>query len=252
MKRIAIILAAGMGTRLKPLTLTCHKCMTKVNGTPIIYNALNCLQNIGVREVELVVGYLADEINHVLGNSYGAVKLNYVLNDIYSKTNTSYSLKLGLEKAENYDSLFILEGDVFFSQDLLMRIAADQHENVTLLEKYNCALDGTFVEIDKTSHVIDWTHKSMREAGYTLEDKYKTINIHKFSGVFVKECLYPSVQEVCRKSEGKDPLENVMRKIVRSDKRAIYGLDSAGIKWFEIDDSKDLAAAEEIFKEKRE
>ena len=249
MKTKAIILAAGMGTRLKPLTLTSHKCMTKVNGTPIIYNALNCIQYIGIDEVELVVGYLADKIQNVLGDRFGRLKINYIVNDRYSETNTSYSLKLGLEKVENYDRLFILEGDVFFSLELLERIATDRHGNATLLEKYNTALDGTFVEISETGYVIDWTHKSMRKPGYTLEDKYKTINIHKFTKSFVDKCLYPCVEESCRKAEGREPLENIMQFLVQEDKEAIYGLDSAGLRWFEIDDINDLAAAEEIFKE---
>lgn len=249
MEAKAIILAAGMGTRLKPLTLTSHKCMTKVNGTPIIHNALNCLKSIGVKEVEIVVGYLAEEIRNTLGDSFDTVKLNYTINDIYSETNTSYSLKLGLETAKNYDRLFVLEGDVFFSLALLERLADDRHENATLLEKYNPALDGTFAQVDESGYVIDWTHKSMREPGYTLEDKYKTINLHKFGKAFVESCLYPSVEKTCRKTQGKDPLENVMRSIVRKDQRAVYGLDSAGIKWFEIDDCKDLAIAEELFRE---
>ena len=249
METKAIILAAGMGTRLKPLTLKNHKCMTKVNGTPIIYNALSCLESIGVEEVEIVVGYLAEEIENTLGNSFNRIKLNYVLNDIYSETNTSYSLKLGLEKAKNFDRLFVLEGDVFFSLALLKKIAEDSHHNVTLLEKYNAVLDGTFVEIGEAGYVVDWTHKSMREPNYTLEDKYKTINIHKFYRGFVDDILYPSIVETCRETEGKAPLENVMRVIVRGNKKAIYGLDSAGIKWFEIDDMKDLLVAEELFKE---
>lgn len=249
MEAKAIILAAGMGMRLKPLTLTSHKCMTKVNGTPIIHNALGCLESIGVKEAGIVVGYLAEEIRHALGDSFGTLKLNYAVNDIYSETNTSYSLKLGLEEVQDYDRLFVLEGDVFFSQALLERIDCDRHENATLLEKYNPALDGTFAQVDESGYVTDWTHKSMREPGYTLEDKYKTINIHRFSRGFTERELYPSVEEACRKNAGKDPLENVMRSIVRRDKRAVFGLDSAGMKWFEIDDCKDLAIAEELFGE---
>ena len=56
MIRKAIILVAGMGTRLKPLTLSNHKCLTKVNGTPILFNALENLRRAGVDETLLVVG----------------------------------------------------------------------------------------------------------------------------------------------------------------------------------------------------
>jgi choline kinase len=58
MKRKAIILVAGMGTRLKPRTDNTHKCLTEVNGCKILVNALTQLKNNSVDETILVVGYL--------------------------------------------------------------------------------------------------------------------------------------------------------------------------------------------------
>lgn len=247
MDKKAIILAAGMGTRLKPLTLKTHKCMTLVNETPILLNALGNLQGIGIKNVVIVVGYLADQIQNQVGNSYMNLHIKYVVNDRYEETNTSYSLKLGLEALGEYETLYLLEGDVFFEKGLLKSIDQCMEENATLVEKYQPHLDGTFVELNANSYVIDWTHKSGRGDGYRLEDKYKTINIHKFTQKFVNQTLQKKVREVCESTNGTAPLEYVMRSIVKVDENQIYGLECGKFKWYEIDDLQDLKRAEEIF-----
>ena len=245
----AIILVAGMGTRLKPRTDTIHKCLTKVNDIPIIENALTCLKSVGVTEVMLVVGYLRDEIKDEIGNEFNGIKIGYVENSDYATTSTSYSLKLGLEAIKDYDTLYVLEGDVFFEKKLIKLIQNDVHENKTLVEKYNSLLDGSFVELKSDGFVKDWTHKSMREEGYVLEDKFKTVNIHCFSAEFAKNKLIPAVIQISDQSHGQEPIENVMRKIVREDNNSIFGLEVGDLKWFEIDDEHDLMIAEEIFKD---
>lgn len=247
MMKKAVILVAGMGTRLQPRTKTTHKCLTKVNGTEILKNALNNLSALGIAETVLVVGYLGDKIKKEIGSDFNNMKITYIVNDIYADTNTSYSLKLGLKAAGDFDVLYLLEGDVFFDNKLLDRLAKDAHDNTTMIEPYEPRLDGTFVEISKEGYVTDWTHKSMREEGYTLEDKYKTINIHRFSKKFTDDILIPCLDDVCEKTKGKAPLENVMRQIVRENDDIVYGLTSGEGRWFEIDDENDLKIAEAIF-----
>ena len=107
-------------------------------------------------------------------------------------------------------------------------------------------LDGTFVTLDDKNHITAWTHKSKRPVGYTLTDKYKTVNIHKFTGRFVEDTLKPYVKQIAAQSNGTEPLETVMDKIVR-DKKCLTGLILSGQKWFEVDDLNDLRQAEIIF-----
>ncbi len=245
----AIILAAGMGTRLKPMTLSTHKCLTAICNKTILVNALECLESIDVKEVIIVVGYLADKIVNEIGENYNNITIKYIRNERYFNTNTSYSLKLGIDNVKDYDRLYILEGDVFFEKSLIKRIDNQRREEATLVEEYMPYLDGTFVELDKDGFVIRWTHKNMREEGYKIEDKFKTINIHRFSERFVKEILKIENNNICNNTNGMAPFENVMDIIVKRNRHVIYGVKSQGDKWCEIDDMDDLKRAEKMFGE---
>ena len=244
----AIILAAGMGTRLKPLTLANHKCLTEVNGVAILENTLKILEQCGFKRVVLVVGYLKEQIMERVGDSFGTMEIVYAENDIYADTNTTYSLKAGLDKTKENSDIAVLEGDVFFEKQTLARLFGCAEENATILEKYNPDLDGTFVELDADDYVVDWTHKSQRTEGYTVEEKYKTVNLHKFSAAFVRQVLRVYLEDSISVSAGKEPMENVMMRIVRGHPRMVKGVVLSGEKWFEIDDLHDLELAEKIFR----
>lgn len=244
----AIILVAGMGSRLKPLTNEKPKCLTEVNGIPILTNALTILANNNVKETVLVIGYLGDLLKEVIGDSFSNMKINYVENNIYNKTNTAYSLSKGLEAIGQYESIFILEGDVYFENDLFSRMCIIEDKNLTALEKYNPNLDGSFVELNKAGFVVDWVHKKNRRSDYVVETKFKTVNIHRFDEAFVKEKLKPALDEQIEKYEGNVPMEDVMRVIVTKDSSLVKGFEVSEYKWFEIDNINDLKIAEEIFK----
>ena len=90
----AIILAAGMGKRLKQLTQNNTKCMVKVNGVPLINRALGQLDQLGLSRIILVVGYEREKlIRHIDGLDV-STPIEYVENPIYDKTNNIYSLYL--------------------------------------------------------------------------------------------------------------------------------------------------------------
>lgn len=243
----AIILVAGMGSRLKPLTDKQPKCLTEVNGKAILKNALEILAQNRVAETTLVVGYLDDAVREAIGASYKDMPISYVENADYAKTNTAYSLLLGMNYLNGFDQLFILEGDVFFEERLFAELMKDSNPNLTALEKYNPSLDGTFAEVDSEWNVVDWVHKKNRTPDYVVETKHKTVNIHKFSQEFADRKLKPALAEQVERFQGNVPLEDVMRLIVTWDHHLVKGFDTGTYKWFEIDDMNDLKIAEKIF-----
>lgn len=245
--RVAIILAAGLGSRLAPLTKTDHKCMTKVCGIPIIYNALKRLEEKKFDEVIIVVGYLKEQLKTQITEFDLNLKIMFAENNIYDQTNTIYSLIKGLDKVTKYDELYVIEGDVFFEKTVLDRLVNSSYENATVLELYNNKLEGTFAQVGANGCVNDWRHKSDQEEGYKLEDKFKTVNLHKFSRKFVVEKLKPMLEEVMNDDGIKKPIEKAMKRIVEKYPDIIKGEILCGEKWYEIDDVNDLEIAETLF-----
>src|SRR4051812_12532808 len=75
--RRAVVLAAGLGSRLGARTARVPKCLVEVNGTPILVNALERLQDAGIHETILVVGYLEEQVRQRLGAVMGAMRISY-------------------------------------------------------------------------------------------------------------------------------------------------------------------------------
>jgi len=241
----SIILAAGVGSRLKPLTDNSPKCLTEVNGKSILINMLNNLKNSGILQTRIVVGYLGKKIKERIGDNFKGMSIDYVKNKDYNKTNTSYSLLKGLKGLD--EEILILEGDIFFEEKLLREFLRTPYLNSTAVQKYNPHLDGSFVEI-KNNLVVDWIHKTARDSNFQIQDKYKTVNIHKFSADFVRTILKPGLEKHVNLSEGTEPLEYVMQDIVLKKIGIIHPFEVGSLKWFEIDNIEDLKLSEKIFK----
>ena len=109
----AIILAAGMGTRLRPLTNDTPKALVKVNGQPIIERQIEYLKEIKIDDIIIVTGYLHEKFNYLI-DKYG-VKI--IFNDKYDTYNNGYTMYLVREYLQ--DSL-VLEGDVYLVNNFLL------------------------------------------------------------------------------------------------------------------------------------
>ncbi|MEH7120962.1 NTP transferase domain-containing protein [Neobacillus vireti] len=110
----AILLAAGMGTRLRPLTLTTPKSLTVVNGKPMLERQIEYLQEIGVDEIIVVTGYLAEKFAY-LKNKYG-VKL--IHNDMYEVYNNIYTMYLVRDYLHD---TYVIDADVYLHRNFLLR-----------------------------------------------------------------------------------------------------------------------------------
>ena len=106
-----IILAAGMGTRLRPLTDNLPKGLVKVNGISMVERQIELLQTKGIEEIILVTGYLGEKYNF-LEEKYG-VKI--IFNDKYDVYNNIYSMYLVCEYLEE---AYVLDSDVYINNNI--------------------------------------------------------------------------------------------------------------------------------------
>lgn len=115
MKMQAVILAAGVGSRLEKMTGGLPKCLIPIGGRPIIEHQLEFLADAGIGRVLVIVGYKSDEIRKTLGN-----KVDYIENSRFSETNSLYSLWLARDWVK--DPFVLLNSDLLFHPDILHRL----------------------------------------------------------------------------------------------------------------------------------
>lgn len=101
----AIIMAAGLGTRMRPLTNEIPKPLVKVNGKRMIETIIQGLNQNGITDISIVTGYLADKFDF-LANEYSGIKL--INNPYYQKYNNLSSLYVARNELKN---TIILDGD---------------------------------------------------------------------------------------------------------------------------------------------
>jgi len=117
----AVILAAGEGTRLRPLTATRPKPMLPVGGKPILEWNLLALKAAGIRKVVLVVGYKRDVIEEYFQKSYQGMRIEYVVQEEQLGTGHALSLADGLVHGE----ILVMNGDLLVSAKTIKDLLAD-------------------------------------------------------------------------------------------------------------------------------
>lgn len=241
----AIILAAGMGKRLKELTEDNTKCMVRVNGVPLIDRTLGQLEKRGLNRIVVVVGYCGDKlIQHI--NSMGlSTPVEYVRNDIYNKTNNIYSLWLAHDRLCEDDTL-LLESDLIFEGSVLDLLIDDPRPNLALVDKYESWMDGTCVKTCDEGYILDFISGKNFNFSDT-EDYFKTVNIYKFSRDFSVHQYVPFLKAYCEALGNNEYYEQVLKVIAMLDRSMIQTKKLTGQKWYEIDDAQDLDIAQSLF-----
>lgn len=243
----AIILAAGMGKRLKDLTADNTKCMVKVNGVTLIERVLHQLEQLNLNRVVLVVGYegqkLIDYINTLALN----LRIEFVNNEIYDKTNNIYSLALAKDYLLEDDTL-LLESDLIFEDSVLQVLVDDPRETLALVDKYESWMDGTCIKIGEDDSIEAFIPGKK----FVFEDipyYYKTVNIYKFSRHFSETHYVPFLDAYSKALGNNEYYEQVLRVITMLDEPEIKAKKLNGQLWYEIDDIQDLDIASSMFAE---
>jgi len=244
----ALILAAGMGKRLKDLTRDSAKCMVKVDGKTLIERMLLQLDALKLKEIIIVVGYQGEKLISYINSLNIQTPVSFIKNDAYSKTNNIYSLYLAKDYLVKDDTL-LLESDLIFSDEILKRIINNPYPDLALVAKYESWMDGTVVTLDSQNNICSFVEKC--EMDYNkLDQYYKTVNIYKFSKEFFKSCYFPFLKAYIDSQCCNEYYEQVLKVLSFIKKSPIKAEVLEDEPWYEIDDLQDLDIAESIFSEK--
>ena len=241
----AIILAAGMGKRLKDLTNDNTKCMVKVNGVTMIERMLYQLDKLKLSKIVIVIGYKGKELIEYISTLDIKTPIVYVTNEIYYKTNNIYSLFLARDHLLKEDTI-LLESDLIFEDAVLKKIVEDPYPSLALVAKYESWMDGTVVTLDEDNNIINFLEKKHFRFE-DIQNYYKTVNIYKFSKAFSNTHYVPFLEAYSKALGDNEYYEQVLKVITLLDKPEIKATVLQDESWYEIDDVQDLDIAESIF-----
>ncbi|MBP5543937.1 MAG: aminotransferase class I/II-fold pyridoxal phosphate-dependent enzyme [Kiritimatiellae bacterium] len=240
-----LILAAGMGKRLKELTHDNTKCMIKVNGERLIDRVLSQLARLGIKRTVIVTGYKGEGLRRHVGRKWDGMRIDYVENPIFDKTNNIYSLALAADELVKDDTL-LMESDIIVEDAVLSKVLNCPYPNVAVVDAFQSWMDGTCVTIDEENHIKRFVPK--KDFVYEeIPSYFKTVNIYKFSKRFSREDYIPFLRAYSQALGNNEYYEQVLRVITLLDKPLMHALPLSGEKWYEIDDIQDLDIAESMF-----
>ncbi|MCM1089550.1 MAG: aminotransferase class I/II-fold pyridoxal phosphate-dependent enzyme [Muribaculum sp.] len=241
----AIILAAGMGKRLKELTQNNTKCMIKVNGVTLIDRMLHQLEKQHLSRIVIVIGYEGRKLVEYISTLDINTPIVYVNNPIYDKTNNIYSLALAKDWLCREDTL-LFESDIIFEDSVIDLLLNDPRDTLTLVDKYESWMDGTCVKLNENDGIAAFV-PGKRFNFHEINDYYKTVNIYKFSRHFSATHYVPFLEAYQAALGENEYYEQVLMVIAMLDDPGISAKRLNGQLWYEIDDIQDLDIAESMF-----
>ncbi|MGD9897505.1 MAG: HAD-IIA family hydrolase [Calditrichaceae bacterium] len=237
----AIILAAGTGSRLRPLTEKLPKSMVRVNGKQILAHQIDAYLNAGLKKesIYIAVGYKSEFIVDFISQNYKGV--NVVVNQEYSTTNNMYSLYLSLEEIgfDNKNGLFISNGDCVYSVPVIKKLMDDPRPNLIAAEKGVHNEESMKITL-QNGKINDISKQITDQVAYGV-----SIDLYKLGSQAVRN-LTKIIEDYIFNQKQRNLWTEVALKNLLG-KEDFEPMDIRGEKWVEIDNMDDLTLADRLF-----
>lgn len=234
----ALLLAAGLGSRLNPLTKKIPKCLTEVNGISILERLVLNLKKLGFKKLVIVTGHGEQHIRAFLGTEFENLKIEYIFSSLYKETNNIYSLWLAREIIN--EQFLLIESDLVFEKSLLNSMV---FPNKIAVAKMQSGMHGSCVSLNEKNQVKEFYSNGI----YSISEQlYKTVNIYSIS---LKSWLniIDRLEHFIANGNVNHYYEVVFAELIKQSEIAFEAVSFKELTWYEIDNLEDLANAEAIF-----
>jgi choline kinase len=237
--RAAVILAAGVGSRLRPLTDDKPKALVPVSGRSILARAIESLLPFGIERLVIATGYREDAIARAVSDL--PIDVVLVPNPDYATTQNSVSLALCRAAVEGLP-FFRLDGDVVFDPAVLERLSAIDAPLVAAVDRGRM-LDAEAMKVRLTPDSRDVT--AFGKEIPLSESGGESIGIELLSVEGARR-VFDGLDRARSSGETGLYYEDVYSRLI-GEGLSVAAADVTGITWCEIDSSEDLAHAERLF-----
>ena len=234
----ALILAAGLGSRLRPLTDSVPKCMVKVNGISIIDNQIESLKENNIKDIYIITGYKNEALEAHLKEKFSELNIHIIFNKDFNTTNNMFSLFMAKDYL-NSEPFIMMNSDVFFEKRVIGDLINNEYSSLIVCEKDNYNEES--MKIIVKGEIATEISKQITE-----EESYGTsIDVYKFGSIESKKLFEIVNDYLVVKKDINSWSEVAINDLLKVTK--FKSLDTT-CKWMEIDNLYDLEQAEKIFK----
>lgn len=238
--KTALLLAAGTGSRLSPLTDSTPKCLIEVNRIPILERLIRTLRTHGFTRLFIVVGHMAEVVQDYLGSRYADIDITYIVSEPYKTTNNIYSLWLAGKLID--EPFLLVESDLVFQSELLGPMLQPDRIAVS---KQRPWMNGTTVTLNGRKQLdAFWLGTEKR----LFVNHFKTVNIYAFSRKTWR-LIWERLDQHITAKKVNGYYETVFAEMVAEGALAFEPVFFDADHWYEIDTLEDLRAAEAVFPE---
>jgi choline kinase len=231
----ALILAAGVGSRLAPLTDNIPKSLVTINGKPILFKQIENLTANGISDITIISGYKAQILETAVHARWKHIR---IINSVdYATTNNMYSAYLAKDVIGK-SSFFLMNADVFFDASVITELQNFDFPNAIVTDIGNY-MEESMKVVRSGDRIVQISKAITREDALGA-----SIDVYKFSEesglLFFDKCS----EYINKKKELNLWSEVALNDILREVEFRACPLVG---RWFEIDNLDDLKAAEKLF-----
>lgn len=234
----ALLLAAGKGSRLYPLTHDTPKCLTMVHEASILERLVINLSKQGFKRLVVVTGYREKSIREFLGTQACGMKIDYIFSPLYETTNNIYSLWMAREIIN--EPFMLIESDLVFDVSLLDGM---RHPGRIAVARMQPWMNGSTVTINPAQYVKKFQNGI---AGTFDEIRYKTVNMYSFS-LSSWHSIIERLDQYISAGKVNNYYETVFEEMVAEGSLSLKIVSFDDKPWYEIDTIEDLAKAKKLF-----
>jgi choline kinase len=237
----AIILAAGLSKRLRPLTDSVPKSLLMVGGRRILEMTIDNILRNNINKIIMVTGYRENMIKDFIGKHYPALDMTFLTNKDFESNNNSYSLWM----TKNFISgdVLLLDSDILFDYRIISKLLSSGYQNCLAVNK-NHKLAKEEIKV-----VIDTANK-IEHIGKDLSPEIcfgESIGIEKFSKNFFSKLGEVLERKIVQEKNVNEFYENSFQELINAG-NDIYAVDVSEYESMEIDTADDVKKAEELVK----
>ncbi len=237
----AVILAAGIASRLRPLTNNTPKCLLKVGEKNILQLTIENLLANNITNLVMVTGYLEQQIKDFIAITFPQLNVTYIYNEVYDSTNNIYSLWLAKNELLG-DEMLLMDSDIIFDSKIIAALLNSGYENCLALKRHNVGEEEIKVKADNNGRILEIS--KIVPPSLTIGE---SIGIEKFC----KKSLYKLFEIIDRKVV-QEKMVNIFYEVafeeMTKEGEDIFIVDTTEYICMEIDTATDLQTAAEVIK----